>query len=58
MADKPDTLVQIRDWGGQNSNASPHVISDNESQIQVNCGDVAAGRLDVRSGLRVLTFDN
>jgi len=58
MAALPDTEIQINDWAGMRSNASPHLIAAGESQVQVNVGEVAEGRLDVRTGFRAVVFEN
>ena len=58
MADKPETTSRTRLWAGRISNASPHMLPLGAAVEQANCRCQVEGQLDVRPGLRPVTFGN
>lgn len=58
MAEKPETTSRTRVWAGRISNASPHMLPLGAAVEQVNCRCQAEGQLDVRPGLKPVTFAN
>lgn len=49
--------AEHRDFQGQVSNADPHDIPVGAAQVQVNVNCVTPGQLQVRGGLRAVTFE-
>lgn len=54
--DKPPT-VTLRDWLGQISNADPEDLPEGAVEKQVNLHCPRQGILQVRKGLREISFD-
>lgn len=58
MADKPKTTHRGRMFKGLMTNASPHTIPIDASTQQNNVRCQEIGQLDVRPGIRPVTFAN
>lgn len=58
MADEAETGEKVREFPGLVTNANPHRIPVGATVEQTNCSSPRAGELDVRTGLREVTFDN
>lgn len=55
--DKPKSRVEIRSFEGVNTHADRHDLSPGESQSQVNVTVQKSNQLQVRSGYRVVRFE-
>jgi hypothetical protein len=58
MAIPPKSVVEIRDFKGMASNYDPNDIDPGTSQEQVNINGLQRGQLEVRRGLRQVTFED
>jgi len=58
MADKPETTSRVKLWAGRISNASPHMLPLGAAVEQANVRCQVEGQLDVRPGLRPVSFAN
>lgn len=58
MADTPITRKLANQWGGQVSNASPHLVPDGAMQSQINVANVEPGVFGVRKGHAPISFAN
>jgi hypothetical protein len=58
MADKPETTARTKVWSGRISNASPHMLPLGAAVDQNNVRCQTEGQLDVRPGLKPVTFNN
>ena len=58
MSQDADTTIKLDEFAGQISNRGPHNIPANASQEQENIGTVKDGLLEVRGGLKRVTYDN
>lgn len=57
MAQRPDQTIYMQDFPGLVNNLDPRQLPPGVAQVQVNAGCVVQGRLDVRGGLKIITFD-
>ncbi len=57
MGLEPQTTVEIRDFSGMASNFDPSDIKPGNSQLQVNVNGLQRGQLEVRRGIRIITFE-
>jgi hypothetical protein len=55
--DAPDRIIKVRDFVGMASNIDPTDIKPGASQLQVNVNGYQRGTLEVRLGLREITYD-
>lgn len=53
----PKSIVEIRDFKGMASNYDPNDITPGTSQEQININGLQRGQLEVRRGMRQLTFE-
>lgn len=52
-----ETNVEIRDFRGMASNYDPNDITPGSSQFQSNVNGLQRGQLEVRRGMREVTFE-
>ena len=57
MAEPAQTVVEIRDFRGMASNYDPNDITPGASQLQINVNGLQRGQLEVRRGMREVTFE-
>lgn len=57
MSEKPDTTLSIRDFQGLALQADPNDLPEGAAYDQVNAQSSEIGKLKVRNGLRVITFE-
>ena len=50
-------VVEIKDFRGMASNFDPNDISPGTSQVQTNVNGLQRGQLEVRRGMREVTFE-
>lgn len=58
MGIKADSNLEIKDFSGMASNADPTDIPPGMSQVQINVSSIRRGQLEIRGGLRKVTFEN
>lgn len=58
MAQEQPRPIEVRAWAGLVTNASPHALDPGSAQEQENCRSLKAGTLEVRRGLKEITWDN
>jgi hypothetical protein len=58
MGEPARKSVEIRDFQGMASNMDPTDIKPGTSQLQVNVNGYKRGQLEVRRGLREITFES
>jgi len=52
-----ETNVEIRDFRGMASNYDPNDIVPGSSQFQINVNGLQRGQLEIRRGMREVTFE-
>ena len=57
MGEPANKVVEIRDFRGMASNYDPNDITPGSSQLQVNINGLQRGQLEIRRGLREVTFE-
>lgn len=57
MSEPAQTEVAIKDFRGMASNLDPTDIQPGFAEIQINVNGFKRGQLEVRRGLRELTFE-
>lgn len=58
MADIPKNLLAIKDFQGMGSNFDPTDLNPGVSEVQINVNGFRRGQLEVRRGLREITFED
>lgn len=58
MADEAQARFDIPAFRGMATNADPQDIEPGQSKYQLNCHSIRQGELEVRKGLRPITFDD
>lgn len=58
MGEPAESAVEIRDFRGMASNYDPNDIMPGSSQLQVNVNGLQRGQLEVRRGMREVTFED
>ena len=57
MGEPAQTIVEIHDFRGFSTHADPTDLEPGIAQIQINVNGLRRGELNVRRGLREITFD-
>ena len=57
MGIEADTTLEIKDFSGMASNMDPNDLKPGVSRQQVNVNAVQRGQLEVRRGMRQVTFE-
>jgi hypothetical protein len=57
MGEPAKTTMEIRDFRGMASNYDPNDIAPGTSQLQINVNGLQRGQLEVRRGMREVTFE-
>lgn len=58
MAEIPRTARQIKDFRGMATNPDPTDLQPGIAELQINCNGYRRGQIEVRRGLREVTFED
>jgi len=58
MAEQPRKSVEIKDFPGLMNDMDPDDIPPGAAEVQINATCVQVGQLTVRSGLRLVSFED